>query len=384
MVARKKKLPARQIVIQLQRLLHDFSSKVSIGQKGTKRRFIAEAISGILLSGSSVLSRIASALLKANHSFHGIEKRLGYELHSELQTTLLRSNANQIVHHSGYLGKEPVFALDLTDINKEGSHVFECMDKVHDGSEGKLVDGYWSVVIEGIQNKGEHIPLYMDMFSTKAKGFTSINTEIKNAVEHIVTIFGLVGHWIMDRGFDSSWNFAFFSSMRLSFIIRGYKVRSVMNEGGHMELIQDIVNKTELPGRYPFYQYYMLQKNGRKMKWAKRETKIKYGYCTIKVVPNGSTVKETIPLQVIIVEGIEKAGERSYFYTNVPIRKLRDALAIAKLYGKRWGCEEGIRFVKQALALEDIRVQSYKAFQQLVVLIQISIRVCKYDCVNGK
>jgi transposase len=36
---------------------------------------------------------------------------------------------------------------------------------------------------------------------------------------------------------------------------------------------------------------------------------------------------------------------------------------MAKLYGQRWECEEGIRFLKQALSIEDIRVQSYRAFR---------------------
>jgi len=69
------------------------------------------------------------------------------------------------------------------------------------------------------------------------------------------------------------------------------------------------------------------------------------------------------------------------------MNKLSDALRIAKLYSQRWGCEEGIRFLKQALSIEDIRVQSYRAFRQLIILAHLSALpygiVCEI-CNGGK
>jgi hypothetical protein len=380
MLARKKELPAGKLIKLVKSKITEFSNKISVGQKSTQQRFIREAIYGILQSGSSVLSKMAVALQPTGRTFHGVEKRLGYELQSNLRNNDLRDNANEILQRSAFLGSEPTFALDLTDINKEGSHVFEYMDKVHDGSEDSVVDGYMNVVIEGIQNKGEHLPLYLEMFSTKAKGFISTNAEVKKGVDMVVNIFGRIGHWVMDRGFDSSWIFQYFNTMKLSFIVRGCKNRNVQLEDnsiglptGQVGSLHEYIKKAELPGRYPFFHYYVLRKKGRKNQWVKKESSIKYGYCTVTLLPNHGHLTEALTLQVIIIDGIDSKGVRSYFFTNMQITKLSDALRIAKLYGRRWGCEEGIRFLKQALSIEDIRVQSYHAFQQMIILAHLSV-----------
>ena len=316
---------------------------------------------------------MAGALQPSGRTFHGVEKRLGYELQSELRDDDLRDKTNEILQRNAFLGQNPTFALDLTDINKEGGHVFEYMEKVHDGSEGSVVDGYTSVVIEGIQKKGEHLPLYLEMFSTKAKGFVSTNAEVKKGVDRVVNIFGRIGHWVMDRGFDSGWIFQYFNTMKLSFIVRGCKNRNVQFEDNSIGSLHEYISRAKLPGRYPFFHYYVLRKKGRKNQWVRKESSIKYGYCTVTLLPNHGHLTEALTLQVVIIEGIDSKGGRSYFFTNMQITKLSDALRIAKLYGRRWGCEEGIRFLKQALSIEDIRVQSYHAFQQLIVLAHLSI-----------
>lgn len=245
------------------------------------------------------------------------------------------------------------------------------MDKVHDGLEGSVVDGYMNVVIEGIQKKGEHLPLYLEMFSTKVKGFISINAEVKKGVDRVVNIFGRIGQWVMDRGFDNSWIFQYFNTMKLSFIVRGCKNRNVQFEDNSIGSLHEYISQAKLPGRHPFFHYYVLRKKGRKNHWVRKESSIKYGYCTVTLLPNHLTAALT--LQVVIIEGIDRKGVRSYFFTNLQITKLSDALRIAKLYDRRWRCEEGIRFLKQALSIEDIRVQSYHAFQQLIVLAHLSI-----------
>ena len=380
MLARKKELPAGKLIELLKSKITEFSDKISVGQKSTQRRFIREAIYGILQSGSSVLSKMAGSLQPTGKTFHGVEKRLGYELQSDLRNNALRDNTNDVLQNSAYLGSEPIFALDLTDINKEGSHVFEYLGKVHDGSESSVVDGYMAVIIEGIQKKGDHLPLYLEMFSSKAKGYISINAEVKKGVDRVVNIFGRIGQWVMDRGFDSSWIFQYFDTMKLSFIVRGCKNRNVKFEDnsiglptGQVGSLHEYIKQAKLPGRYPFYHYYVLRKKGRKNHWVKKESSIKYGYCTVTLLPNHNHLTGALTLQVVIIEGIDGKGGRSYFFTNMQITKLSDALRIAKLYGLRWGCEEGIRFLKQALSIEDIRVQSYHAFQQLIVLVHLSV-----------
>jgi len=378
MKARKKDLPFVKTIQTLRNTINEFSDRISEGVKRSNRRFLREVIYGILTSGSSVLSRIAETIRKEGITFHGVEKRLGYELGEMRNEDEIRRRANTVIKGKHFLEKTPIFALDLTDINKEGSHIFEYMDKVHDGSKGEIVDGYLSVIIEGIESKGEHLPLYMEMFSTKARGFKSINDEVRKGVEKVVEVFGKTGQWIMDRGFDGNIMMEYFVNEGLEFVIRGFRNRTVETEEGSVQLIKEVVNNLELPGRHPFYQYYILRKDGQKNRWIKKEKRIKFGYCQIKIAADEKPYTDRKTLNLIVIEGIGNKDERSYFYTNIPINNLTECLNVAKLYGKRWGCEEGIRFLKQALGIEDIRVQTYAAFRRMIFLAQISAMALWY------
>jgi hypothetical protein len=213
--------------------------------------------------------------------------------------------------------------LDLTDINKEVSHIFEYIGhSIYGGSEGSVVDGYMAVVIEGIQKKGDHLPLYLDMFSLKANCFISINAEVKK-VGRVVNIFGRIVQWVMDHEFDSSWIFQYFDTMKLSFIVRGYKNRNVRFEdnsiglpGGQVGLLYEYIRQAELPGRYPFYHYYVLRKKGRKNHWVKKgkQHKVWLSYCNSTA--ESWSFNRKIALQVVIIESINGKEGRSYFFLS--------------------------------------------------------------------
>jgi hypothetical protein len=56
--------------------------------------------------------------------------------------------------------------------------------------------------------------------------------------------------------------------------------------------------------------------------------------------------------------------------TNLRVDRL-GALRILEIYLTRWKYEESYRFIKQAYNLEDIRVLSYTALMNIVVLVQV-------------
>lgn len=55
--------------------------------------------------------------------------------------------------------------------------------------------------------------------------------------------------------------------------------------------------------------------------------------------------------------------------TNVKVESL-GVMRVLEIYLTRWKCEEGYRFIKQVYNLEDIRVLSYRALRNMVVLVQ--------------
>ena len=369
MLQQKKELPAQKSYHQIRELLKGFSRKVSKGMDKVRIRLVSEMIEGILRSGSTRISRIIIHIHDDCKLIHSREKRISYEMNQKKwQTKEMRENLSQILQGMHAVEEETVIAVDLSDINKEGGKIFENMTDVHDGSSGKIEKGYYTLIIEAVKKKGEHFPLYIEMFSTIAEGFKSINEEVKKGVEQVVNNFVQKAWWVMDRGFDSFWNMKFFSEMGLRFIIRGFKERWVIGKDGIEIKVKELVGIMLLPGREPFYHYYVLTKNNRRNKWIRKETKIKYGYEEVKIADKDN-IGNFIEVTVIVLEGVGKADERSYFYTNAKINSLTECLRIAKLYSRRWGCEEEIRFMKQSFDLEDVRMQSYISIQRLVFFV---------------
>ncbi len=55
--------------------------------------------------------------------------------------------------------------------------------------------------------------------------------------------------------------------------------------------------------------------------------------------------------------------------TNLEVDRV-GALRVLEIYLTRWKCEESYRFIKQAYNLEDVRVLSYTALRNMMVLVQ--------------
>ena len=359
--------------------LRRYTKKLARGYDRVRKRFIGEMVGGIIHSGRLLLSQIAGAVHDKTRTsdVHSDEKRLSRELMSEQWASeRLQENHHRAVGGSGFaLDEETRIAVDLFDVNKEGAHVFEHMTKVHDGSEKRTVDGFWAIVIEAIKGKGEHLPLYMQLFSDKASGYRGQFTEMSKAVENVVGDFGRLGLWVMDRGFDSVQNFLYFQGQTLHFLIRGFRPREVERTPGVKEKILAIVQALPLRGVDTFFKYYTLRGRGGRQKWVRHETRMRYDFFRIDVVHGAEedpSERARLPLWVIVSEGVGRPGERAFFFTNIPLEALEGAHRLLKQYAHRWSVEEAIRFVKQSFELEDVRVQSYRSLQRMMTFCMLA------------
>jgi hypothetical protein len=378
-MAKRKKLMSERAYELIKEDLARYTRKLAAGYGKVRKRFIGEMLTGIVKSGRCLLSEIARAIHPRHSrvSVHGEEKRLSNELKSERWGPgELGQNYQQVVKQTMVLDTETVIALDLFDVNKDGSHVFEHMTRVYDGSGKEAVDGFWAIAIEAIRGKGEHLPLYMHLFSDKVKGFLSQFTEITKAVESVLADFGRVGLWVMDRGFDSLQNFLYFQGETLSFLIRGCHDRVVERTVGVPEKLLTIVQSMPLRGVDSFFKYYTLSTSRRgRQKWQRREAKVRYDFFPIVVVAGSDeepAQRRRVKLWVIVTEGVGKAGERAFFFTNIPLETLAEAHHLLKQYARRWSVEEAIRFVKQAFQLEEVRVQNYRGLQRMMTFCMLA------------
>lgn len=351
-----------------------YSKKLTQGYGKVRKRFLGEMITGIIRSGECLLSGISRELRLRCKRIHSEEKRLSYELSSSnWDTTRMYKNHAEVVGKE-YVDDETVIALDLTDLNKEHGRVYEHVTMVHDGSRGEVVKGYWAIVIEAIKGKGNHLPLLMRAFSDKAKEYRSQFEEIRKAIETVVKEFGKCGLWVMDRGFDSLRNFLYFQQLGVKFLVRGYHDRIVEEHEGEAEHVVRIVARKELRGVDTMFRQYRIGWKGHRARWQKRQVKIRYDYVPLEIVyghEEQERERARVQLTLMIVEGMGKPGERSFFFTNIPIGTLEECHRAIKQYAKRWSCEEAIRFIKQEFALEDFRVQRYMAIQRMVELAMV-------------
>jgi hypothetical protein len=364
-----KPLMSRRAYGRIREELRRYTKKLTRGYTKVPKRFISEMVWGMVQSGRCLLSSISREIHGDCQHVHSDEKRLSYELSNGQWTTeQMGKNHRALIGHA-YVNAETVIALDLSDVNKNEAHVYEHLTRVHDGSSGEIVDGYWAIIIEAIKKKGEHLPLLMKVFSDKVATYRSQFEEIRQAVDSVVEDFGKEGLWVMDRGFDSLRNFLYFNTLGVRFLIRGYHERVVEERDGVPEKLHRLIQQYALRGVDAFYKHYVVGHHGRRRRWQKRELTIRYDYfpiCMVYGSDEEQTQRARVRLWVIVIEGMGRAGERSFFFTNIPLASLTECHHIIKKYSQRWSCEEALRFVKQAFALEDIRVQSYRAIQRMM------------------
>ena len=339
-----------KISCKLKEQIKFFSGKVSDGLPKVARRFIEEMLYGIASQQSVHLSQIARSLSEKIPLIKTIN-RLSFELsRKELWE---RITAGVLKLARGDINHDTLLILDLSDIAKPYARRMEYLGTVHDGSLGKLADGYWTVqVIAAEAGKAEVIPLYSRLYSIEAPDCAGENEEIFRAMNTVSRAVDNKGIWVMDRGTDRRIIFDHLLSSRRRFIIRLKGDRSVLY-GGEKIIVSELARRCFLP-----YSEALV--------WEEREKEtsyhISFGFC--KVYLSGLPV----PLYLTVVRGFGE--EPMMLLTNLPLRKNRAVLVrIVKAYITRWGVEETIRFIKQSYQLEDIRVQTYRRLQNMMALV---------------
>ena len=189
-MGKRKALSSKRAYDKANEELSWYRKKITQGYGKVRKRFLGEMIAGIIRGGECLLSSISRELRLRCKRIHSEEKRLSYELSSSRwDTDRMYKNHAELVGKE-YVDDETVIALDLSDLNKEHGRGYEHMTMVHDGSRGEVVQGYWTIVIEAIKSKGNHLPLLMRAFSDKAREYRSQFEEMRKAMETVVEEFG--------------------------------------------------------------------------------------------------------------------------------------------------------------------------------------------------
>ena len=328
-----------------------FSHKISGGFKRPTRKLIVQMLYGIQASKDVKLSNIARSL---NEEIPLIktETRLSRNLGC---VDLTESINGKLVAEGGKrIGRETVIALDLSDLDKPYAEKMQYLAWVRDGSTGETRSkGYWLVDVLGADVEGEDlIPLYGELYSQESDTFKSENRQILSAMDRVMGGIGHKGIWAMDRGGDRSRLFKGFLARELRFVVRLVGDRDLMLADGQKKDALKIAWGCHCPQ----HREVRIEKEGE----TKKKT-ISVGQRRVKLPFSQQ------PLFLVVVKGW---GEKPMMLlTNVAV-KLQGVMRILEIYLTRWKCEESYRFIKQAYNLEDVRVLSYTALRNMMVLVQ--------------
>ncbi len=350
-----------------------------VGQRKAQRRVMEEVVWGILLSESLRLSRIARWIQDGAQRLLSRIKRLSWQLRNRWEDEQMRRQHISALAH--VVGEENSIVVDLTDVRKAQGRSFQYLGKVYDGSKGETAWGYWVIAVTAVLGKGRQMPLYLAPYSAQAPEFDSENREVQQAVEAVRAAVGAKGVWVWDRGFDNRWLFQTLAERQLRFLVCAYHERTVLWQG-HQQGIDTVVESVALNG------YVHIGRRGQK----KQSYDVRFGATEISL-PSWDEAhgrhRGEQSLSLLVVQGYDPRGARSFFYTNVPLETLDSQRAMVRRYADRWAIEETIEFLKQRFAMEDVRVRTLRAIGRLLHLAMLAFAflawvLLRFECRHKK
>lgn len=336
---------------KIKRKSKTFLNKISGELSKPKYKFLFQMFYGLLASQSVKLSDISRALeeditlkktidrLSRNlKRFDGIENVFASHL----------KNMDDLIHD------DTIFCIDHTDIVKPNSKVLEDLDRVRDGSTGKIEDGYRIFEIAALTSENKMpISVHSELFSAKSDDFVSENTITLDGFRLLTENFGNKGVRALDRGFDSNRFYNYFLEKKEKFIIRAKTNRNVIYNGKSINIM--LVAK-KYKGKYRLD--YFTENNKKK--------KAKISYIPVRLPANPEKL-----LTMVVVYGIGKTP--MMLLTNITSDKKIIAKSITKAYLLRWRIEDYFKFKKQQFSFEDIRVQSLNSIKNLNQILTLVI-----------
>ena len=338
---------------KLRSKINQFSGYVSTGLDKTARRFVGEAIYGMLCNQSVLLTEIGRTL-QSTVSLKKIEERFCRQLQKpELWDGIHR----QVLADAGpRIGEHMLLILDLSDIAKKYAQKMEYLATVRDGSaDGELTNGYWTTHVVGADLDSDRVlPLYQELYSQQAPDFKSENTQILAAIDRVHAAGQGRGIWVIDRGGDRSVLFERLLDEKdpKKFIIRLVGDRNLLHKGAKKEALE-----LARGCKTPYSQTIVKKKDGKEVVYD-----LTFGYLQVRLPGHQQ------PLWMLVAGGYGK--KPMMLLTTQPLRRNRNVLwKVLRSYIKRWGIEQTIRFVKQCYDVENIRVLTYPRLRNMMGLV---------------
>ena len=133
--------------------------------------------------------------------------------------------------------------IDLTDLAKPRAKKMKYLAYVRDGSEHKLVPGYWCTEVYAHLKNKRVLPLALDVFSIDDPAVGSQNLQIARTVEAVNEALDGKGIWVADRGFDGLKMYETWFSLKCHFVVRQRGDRYVVTTSGVRIIERDLIEQ---------------------------------------------------------------------------------------------------------------------------------------------
>ena len=312
---------------------------------------------GIQASKDVKLSNIGRAL-QEDIALIKTEDRLSRNLSDEDMTGYINSQILRLADDK--ITDDMVIAIDPGDIMKPYAKAMEKLCGIWDGSEGEGAQGYHLCQVTAANlEHNKIVPLYCEAYSSQEQGYVSSTKKITTIISTVIERTGTQGTWTIDRQGDCNDIIGHFVDNQLDFVLR-------------IKLNRWFITHNKNGGKVPV-QAENLEKH-MSLNHRASITKIDDGKETVINLHFGIT---KVALQdnpdkwyyAVVIKGF---GEHPMILLTNKKVNTKDPKAVYKvveIYLTRWKCDECYRYIKQSYNLEDIRVRSYTAIRNVVVLV---------------
>ena len=349
----------------LKREIVKFSYLMSRNCRNADSNLVLDVIYGILASKDIKIMSFTRVLYE-DIKYEKTIRRICNRLKEIKDIEIMKENfRKQVVR---YLPKDHILAIfDDSDMVKIYGKKFEDLDEVIDGSDPqkKIKPGYHicnACLIT--KNQRQPVEVFSQIYSTKSKGFKSMNTVTNESIKEVTKIVGTNFTGIFDRGYDDEKIFRLLNQQKTKFVIRLTSKRKMLFKGKKKNVL-DVAN-----GRKGKYKMQVFRSD-------KEDQEIYVSYTRANMLD-----KKKEEFNLVFAYGFGK--EPLMLITNIDVNNGNDAIMIVRMYIDRWKIEEVHRAEKTEYHYEDMRVRSLVQLNNLnfifmLTLFFICIQIEKMD-----
>jgi len=325
-----------------------------------EQKFMRKFGYGLFRSGQVYITRIASSLeedISKKKTCERLTRHLQKEDLGDRIIEMHLTKNRRVFSRSRYL------ILDGSDLCKPYATTMEGINHVHDGSTGKISNGYWLMNMIGVEPDNE----CLHMLNSRLYSFS----EYEDAeISENKVILGMIGQHrkkvsndqivVIDRGGDRRVLIEQFLTWQQQFIIRQTGVRHLFF-GKEEVLLKNLAKKIHVTQTIEVKKLHGGRIVKRLFHCGAIQVKFPHQYQSAPYAKN-----------LWLVRMRDSRGAESWYLANLNTEEKEEAIGtVLEGYGWRWRIEEVHREIKQDYGLEKLSLRRYNSLKNFMVIFWV-------------